>query len=146
METTTKLCHACKITKPAKDFYKSSNSKDGLAPSCKDCQNGKTGATPVPKQTVVPGAYAKSMRKTINLENKPKRATDVPLVEETIRTPTNIYFIPTEEDHLARRLDKGKTWKQVYGKTCVVCLKKFEPEQPYSYCKDGFRHVDCQEV
>jgi len=43
---TTKVCHACKCDKDAKDFYKSSSSKDGLAPSCKDCQNGRT----VPKK------------------------------------------------------------------------------------------------
>jgi hypothetical protein len=62
-EITTKICHACKVEKPAKDFYKSSSSKDGYAPSCKDCQNGRTPKTTPTKQP--------SKHQTIPVKEKP---------------------------------------------------------------------------
>jgi hypothetical protein len=62
-EITTKKCHACGEEKPVKDFYKSSSSKDGYAPSCKDCQMGRT---PKASQTTQP-----TKRQTIPAKEKP---------------------------------------------------------------------------
>jgi hypothetical protein len=55
------------------------------------------------------------------------------------------YFIPTEEQYLANRFDKNKTWEDVYGKRpCTVCGKRFIPGDSYtSDHHGGFRHVAC---
>jgi hypothetical protein len=77
MTPTTKICHKCKRDLPITDFYKAKNSKDGLAPSCKDCQWGsplgtrtsKIGApeNTEPKKTI-PGTYAKAMKRAAKVE------------------------------------------------------------------------------
>jgi hypothetical protein len=56
-----------------------------------------------------------------------------------------IYFVPTEEEYLARRVDKGKSWYEVYGsKSCTVCHKPFAPRDIYTTAPTGgFRHVSC---
>ena len=85
MELTTKLCHACKIIKPTKDFYKSSGSKDGLAPSCKDCQNGRTEpkrGTPQPEPEKV------KLKEAIENMEKAK-VKSVVAMEEYIERNTN---------------------------------------------------------
>jgi len=99
MTAIEKVCHACKQTKPASDFYKSSNSKDGLAPSCKDCQNGRT---PITTTKVVPGTLAQSMRKTAKLEAlAPKRDRPTPT-----QTPNTQGSIPLEEPEEIEQQDE----------------------------------------
>ena len=34
-----KICHTCKLPKPAAEFYKRSKSFDGLHPNCIDCKH-----------------------------------------------------------------------------------------------------------
>ena len=52
---TEKVCGKCKRKLPAKEFWKMTNSKDGLQPQCKDCQMGREpGTKPAPKKEKAP--------------------------------------------------------------------------------------------
>lgn len=39
-EMTTRICTKCKQEKPIEEFYRNAASRDGRAPSCKECQEG----------------------------------------------------------------------------------------------------------
>ena len=97
---TEKTCHGCGQTKPASDFYKSSSSKDGLAPSCKDCQNGRTPKTGIPKDLVPPVFKAPSPQK-------------IPKAPAPTQTPDTHQEVPLEEPEVLEQQDdhlKAKDW------------------------------------
>jgi hypothetical protein len=89
--------------KPASDFYKSSSSKDGLAPSCKDCQNGRT-----PK--VVPfGEQVTAIKTVIEKHGYTKK----PKAPAPTQAPSARGLIPLEEPEEIEQQDdhlKARDW------------------------------------
>lgn len=94
MAITEKVCHACKAIKPVSNFYRSSSSKDGYAPSCKDCQNGRT-TTPDTTPKTMPQKITKKPKVTTKPESRPSNEGLIPSQEpdEIIQT----------DDHLRAR-------------------------------------------
>jgi hypothetical protein len=79
----TKICHKCKRELPLEDFYAAKNSKDGYAPSCKDCQWGSPlgtrtsngGVPPEPKKKVA--AEKSPTKKDQAIRASPKQTANV---------------------------------------------------------------------
>lgn len=58
-----------------------------------------------------------------------------------------IYQIPTKKGYAKVRLDKGKTWQEVYGKRCRKCKQHFKESELYTTMDNDtchFQHVDCK--
>jgi hypothetical protein len=59
-----------------------------------------------------------------------------------------IYRVPTKKGYLKTRIDKGKAWKDLYGKKkCVKCKKYFGESELYTTIGNDpskFQHVDCK--
>jgi hypothetical protein len=171
--TTTKKCHACGVEKPVTDFYKSSSSKDGYAPSCKDCQNGRT---PSPKQKhkqptileeiALSNAKAirdqdKSMKSMIKEIKKSKdeqiaqsewKKANALVNDEVIEDPSEITSkVETKHYHIPKRsaYNGGFTWDQTYGdKKCSVCHQNYKEGEEYVVVARRLdstitRHVEC---
>jgi hypothetical protein len=59
-----------------------------------------------------------------------------------------IYRVPTKKGYVKTRIDKGKAWKDLYGKKkCVNCKKYFAELELYTFVGNDpyhFQHVDCK--
>lgn len=59
-----------------------------------------------------------------------------------------IYRIPTKKGYAKTRIDKGKTWKDIYGnKKCFLCKKHFEELDIYMFVGNDTRkcqHLNCK--
>ena len=59
-----------------------------------------------------------------------------------------VYRIPTSQWYNLHRVDKTKSWKDLYGdKKCAVCHQHFRQREAYTAMppgKKGYRHVRCE--
>jgi len=59
-----------------------------------------------------------------------------------------VYRIPTKKGYTKIRIDKGKTWNDLYGKVrCRKCKKHFAESELYTTVENDprhFHHVDCK--
>jgi hypothetical protein len=148
--TTTKTCHKCKRNLPLEDFYKSSSSKDGYAPSCKDCQWGsplgtrtsRVGDVEVPKANVnglIPteephGINTKcSTKSEKNTKKEYQKAKKLTAVAEETPNPANmdsnvVYTVPMRKNYHG-----SFDWDQVYGrKKCSICHQYYKEGDQYA--------------
>ena len=137
---TTKTCHKCKRILPLEDFYRAKSSKDGYAPSCKDCQWGSplgTRTSPSPKinthgliPTEVPHGSnikcaVKAEKDTKKVFQKAKKIVESN-DEPTIINSDKVFVVPKREDYHG-----SFDWDQVYGKKCSICHQKYKEEDRY---------------
>jgi len=61
---------------------------------------------------------------------------------------SKIYRIPTKKGYAKIRLDKGKSWQDVYGKQrCRKCKQHFQESEVYTFMENDtrhFQHIDCK--
>jgi len=155
---TEKKCHKSGIVKPVSEFYKSSSSKDGYAPSCKNCQWGRPcvdGAVPElkgVKQLTMPSPPPRAGKRLASLSITPESikradkewarakaltAEEVPQIKGN--DITKVYRVPTVEEHWAKGIrfaDTAKeSWEKAYRSNsynrCAICHQYFQPGEEY---------------
>ena len=53
------------------------------------------------------------------------------LTRDNIEIVDRVYVIPTREEYLSKRHDKGASWETIYRKRCCVCNEYFEECEMY---------------
>jgi len=158
---TTKTCHKCKRILPLEDFYKSKSSKDGYAPSCKDCQWGtplgtKTSNGDAAHDVVIKKVEPKARKEvlvpqsTLNahglIPTEEPSGSNIKCDAKAEKDSKKVYqkakkLVESNDEHIIKSeiyMVPGRNdyqgsfdWDQVYGKKCSVCHQKYKEGERY---------------